>query len=168
MRVRFRHLVFPAGFAAGALAMALGGGTDRTFAEPAPAHASIPIDHGTGRFGPYPAEVLRVIDGDTLEVRLSVWPGQQVVTKVRLRGIDTPERRGRCAAERALAERATQMLSSLVERRPVMLSGIGPDKYFGRVVAQLLLADGRDAGATLLAQGLARHYAGRARQGWCG
>jgi endonuclease YncB( thermonuclease family) len=35
----------------------------------------------------YPAEVLRIIDGDTFEARVRVWPGLDVDTKVRLRGI---------------------------------------------------------------------------------
>lgn len=136
--------------------------------QPTSAHAAALPAPPPGRYGPYPAEVLRVIDGDTLEVRVSTWPGQQVVTKVRLRGIDTPERRSRCSAERALSERATHALQSLVGRGPVTLNGIGPDKYFGRVVADVALSDGGDAGAALRAQGLARTYAGRKRQDWCG
>src|SRR5688500_17296733 len=39
----------------------------------------------------YPAEVLRVLDGDTFEARVQLWPGLAITTRVRLRGIDTPE-----------------------------------------------------------------------------
>ena len=38
----------------------------------------------------YPAEVVRIIDGDTFQARVQVWPGLSVDTKVRLRGIDAP------------------------------------------------------------------------------
>ncbi len=46
--------------------------------------------------GSLPAEVLRVNDGDTFEARVHVWPGMQVTTKVRLRGIDAAESNARC------------------------------------------------------------------------
>jgi hypothetical protein len=35
-----------------------------------------------------PAEVLRVIDGDTFEARVRVWPGFDIAIEVRRRGID--------------------------------------------------------------------------------
>lgn len=166
MRVCHYHVWAAAGFLAGVIAMA--GRNGATVPEPAPALASQPPGPTKSGYGPYAAEVLRVIDGDTIEARVSIWPGQQVVTKVRLRGIDTPERRARCNPERALAERATKAFSGLVHTGPVVLSAIGPDKYFGRVVADLTLADGSDAGAALRERGLARTYAGRTRQDWCG
>ena len=43
--------------------------------------------------GPIPAEVLKVVDGDTLEVEARIWLGQGVQVSVRLRGVDTPELR---------------------------------------------------------------------------
>ena len=48
----------------------------------------------------HPAEILRVIDGDTFEARVRVWPGLDITTKVRLRGIDAPELRAHCEGER--------------------------------------------------------------------
>ena len=54
----------------------------------------------------YPADVLRVIDGDTFEARVRVWPGLDVDTKVRLRGIDAPELHARCGDEKVKAEAA--------------------------------------------------------------
>lgn len=54
----------------------------------------------------YPADVLRVIDGDTFEARVRVWPGLDVDTKVRLRGVDAPELHARCADEYVKAQAA--------------------------------------------------------------
>ncbi len=51
-----------------------------------------------------PIEILRVIDGDTIEVRARIWLDQFLVTRVRLRDIDAPEFTGRCPAELARAE----------------------------------------------------------------
>jgi micrococcal nuclease len=117
--------------------------------------------------GTYAAEVTRIIDGDTVEARVAVWMGQDVVTKVRLRGIDAPEIRGACGQERDRAIAARDALVQLVGGRPVTLAQIGPDKYFGRVVARLVTSDGRDAGAVLVADGLARSYGGKRRDSWC-
>lgn len=42
--------------------------------------------------GPIEADVTRVIDGDTIEVSAKIWPDQRVSTKVRLNGVDTPDK----------------------------------------------------------------------------
>ncbi len=55
--------------------------------------------------GPYVAEVIRVLDADTLRMQVKVWPTAAVMVSVRLRGVDTPEGsyRARCDVERDLA-----------------------------------------------------------------
>src|SRR5215216_3144877 len=58
----------------------------------------------------YSAEVLRVIDGDTFEARVRIWPGLDVTTKVRLRNIDAPELKARCTEEQMRAEAARDRL----------------------------------------------------------
>ena len=114
-----------------------------------------------------PVEVLRVIDGDTLEVRAEIWLDQWIVTRVRLRDIDAPERAARCKAEAARAEAARRHLTGLVAEGPVFLTDLGRDKYGGRVLGHLIAADGRDLGQAMLQQGHARPYAGRSRETWC-
>lgn len=170
-------LVFLAGLVTGLLACLMAGQFGRG-PLPAPAEAaadpgqpvSQPVSQASApapASGSYVAEVTRVIDGDTVEARVAVWMGQEVVTKVRLRGIDAPEIRGACGPEREKALAARDSLAGLLGKGQVTLSEIGPDKYFGRVVARLRSADGRDAGAALLAAGLARPYDGRRRDSWC-
>lgn len=120
--------------------------------------------------GTYRASVIRVIDGDTLEARVFVWPGHEIVTKVRLRGIDAPEIKGACGPEIRQAEAARDRLAALIGDRIVSLAEIGPDKYHGRVVARVMSAGTDrpvDAGAVLVAEKLARPYGGKRREGWC-
>lgn len=117
--------------------------------------------------GAYWARILNVIDGDTVEARVHVWMGQEVVTRVRIRDIDAPEPSGACAAERDLAREARARLIALAGEGRVILSDVGPDKYFGRVVGRIILPDGRDAGRLMLDAGLARPYRGGRRGGWC-
>lgn len=50
--------------------------------------------------GPIPAMVVKVVDGDTLNVRARIWINQELDTAVRLLGIDAPELNGACEAER--------------------------------------------------------------------
>jgi endonuclease YncB( thermonuclease family) len=120
--------------------------------------------------GTYHATVLRVVDGDTVEARVSVWPGHEVLTKIRLRGIDAPEIKGACGPEIRQAEAARDRLAALIGTRAVLLTEIGPDKYHGRMVARLLTAGADrpvDAGAVLVAEKLARPYGGKRRESWC-
>lgn len=118
--------------------------------------------------GPIPATVVRIVDGDTLEVRAHIWLGQSVQTMVRVDGIDTPELRGRCPAEKALAQEArTRVATLLPPGSPVALHGVTLGKFAGRVVARIQAADGTDLGASLIAAGLARAYDGGGRKPWC-
>jgi endonuclease YncB( thermonuclease family) len=68
--------------AAGSLASALAA------TRAAPTSADIPLAHRLDPGLVYPADTLRIIDGDTFEARVRVWPGLDVNTKVRLRNID--------------------------------------------------------------------------------
>jgi endonuclease YncB( thermonuclease family) len=118
--------------------------------------------------GPIEAEVLRIVDGDTVEVRARIWLGQTITTLVSIDGIDTPERRSRCAAEKTAADRATALVASMLPTGAVIrLHGVKTGKYAGRVVAGVETADGRDVAKALLDSALARPYDGRSRAGWC-
>ena len=112
------------------------------------------------------ALVLTVTDGDTFRARVEVWPGVEIVTAVRLAGIDTPEIRGKCASERERAIAARERLRSLLAAGPVELFHVEPDKYAGRVDAKVSV-NGQSVGDVLVAEGLARPYSGGARKGWC-
>jgi endonuclease YncB( thermonuclease family) len=114
-----------------------------------------------------PADVLRVLDGDTFEARVHVWPGLDVTTKVRLRGIDAAELRARCPQERVKAEAARDALREMLEQGAVAVYGVSLDKYGGRVVADATTRSIPSVSAELLARGQARPYAGGHRDGWC-
>jgi endonuclease YncB( thermonuclease family) len=112
-------------------------------------------------------EVLRVIDGDTFEARVHVWPGMAITTKVRLRGIDAAEMRARCEDERLQAIAARDALSRLLAEGAVGVWHVGQDKYGGRVDADVSTARTPDVAASLLEAGLVRRYSGGRRQSWC-
>jgi endonuclease YncB( thermonuclease family) len=117
--------------------------------------------------GQLPAEVTRVIDGDTFEARVHVWPGIDITTRVRLRGIDAPEFKARCMEERVKAEAARDRLQAVLDEGEVFVSRIALDKYGGRVLAAATTRRTADVSAALLQAGLARSYDGGRRDGWC-
>jgi len=112
------------------------------------------------------AQVLTVTDGDTFRARIEVWSGVEVVTAVRVAGIDTPELRGKCPAEKAAALKAKARLGELLAAGPVTVTAVVNDKYAGRVDA-LVMVNGVRIADTLVAEGLARVYSGGTRAGWC-
>jgi endonuclease YncB( thermonuclease family) len=117
--------------------------------------------------GQHPAEVTRVVDGDTFEARVHVWPGIDITTRVRLRGIDAPEFKARCMEERVKAEAARDRLQAPLDEGEVFVSRVGLDKYGGRVLAAAATRKTPDISAALLQAGVARAYDGGRRDGWC-
>lgn len=141
--------------------------------------------------GPFRVEVLAVLDGDTVEVRFMEGPcgrlpciGQEA--SIRILNIDAPEAhacrsssRSRsggascaaCPAEHALGQQALTFTRDLVEGRATRTLNVRPDKFHGRVVAELqVLKDGAwlSVGGALIEAGLAVPYDGRAKtKPWC-
>lgn len=112
-------------------------------------------------------EVIRAIDGDTFEARVHLWPGLDMTTRVRLRGIDAPELKAGCPQELDMARAASDALDAMLAQGDVTIFNIGPDKYNGRVVADAATRQTPNVSAALLASGYARSYGGGRRSGWC-
>lgn len=91
-------------------------------------------------------KVVAVADGDTL----TLLGAGNVQTRVRLSGIDAPER------GQPFSQRARQELSGLVFGKVVEIEDLGQDRY-GRTIGRVFF-DGIDVGQRLVEQGLAWHY----------
>jgi endonuclease YncB( thermonuclease family) len=116
----------------------------------------------------YAADVVRIIDGDTFVARMRTRPGGEVETRVRLRSIDAAELHARCGKELRLALAARAALQRLLAEGSVTLSHVGPDKYPGRIDANVATRNNADVSAAMLNGGWARAYDGRRRGTWCG
>lgn len=114
------------------------------------------------------ADVVRVIDGDTFEARVHVWPGIDITTRVRLRGIDAPEMKANCHIEAIKADASRAALQSILAQGGVTIGRVSPDKYGGRVVADAATRATADVSAAMLDAGYARRYGGGRRESWCG
>jgi len=99
-----------------------------------------------------------VVDGDTF------WMDGE---KIRIADIDTPETHpSRCAAEADLGSRATIRLRMLLNDGPFALESIDRDMdRYGRKL-RIVTRGGGSIGDILIAEGLARPYAG-GRRPWC-
>jgi endonuclease YncB( thermonuclease family) len=104
----------------------------------------------TGRFSVH-GTVSRVVDGDTLDVVLTSGKRE----RVRLVGIDTPERGG------CYSSAATSRARRLALSKRVVLKGDATqdtrDRY-GRLLAYVWLPGGKDLGFQLVAGGFAKVY----------
>jgi endonuclease YncB( thermonuclease family) len=113
------------------------------------------------------ADVIRTIDGDTFEARVHLGPGLEPTIRIRLRGIDAPELKASCPQELQMAEAAAGALRSVLGQGDVAISNIGPDKYSGRVVADVETRRAGNISTAMIAAGHARFYGGGHRSGWC-
>ena len=118
----------------------------------------------------YQWRVIRVIDGDTIEVEAPFLP-KELKLFVRVLGIDTPEKGGRakCKAEADLAIKASKFTENFFKRlgNKANFGDIQWDKFGGRVLANV------GYGASNLAEELidrnfARAYNGGKKESWCG
>ena len=111
--------------------------------------------------GPVSAKIIRIIDGDTLLVAATPWPQQTMEVYVRIRGIDAPEIHSKCAEVRKAALEARVALEQMISgAATIQLREIAGDKYFGRILANVTFADGRNPAQDLLSEGLVRTYDG--------
>lgn len=128
----------------------------------------------------YEAQLVRVVDGDTLQVTVTArattrLPGQDielatsVVETVRLAGVNAPETRGKCEAEKAAARAARLFLEDRLRGAPLELVTRGEEREkYSRVLADVRVA-GRSVSAELIERGLAVPYHGERRDplAWC-
>lgn len=118
----------------------------------------------------YEWKVLRIIDGDTVEIEAPYLPPPlEPKLSIRVYGVDTPEKgwRGQCDKEKALGAAATKFTTGLVQNADMVMVQIREwDKFGGRVLGDLIV-DGQSLTALLVDKGYARPYFGDKKQSWC-
>ena len=112
----------------------------------------------------YKAEILKVVDGDTVDVKIDLGFSVYVIHRIRLNGIDTPEKNDKDAEVRALADVAHKRLLELCPvGSTVTLETFKADKY-GRYLADIYTETHTDSVNQLLVEEqLAKPYNGGSR-----
>lgn len=118
----------------------------------------------------YQAQVIEVVDGDSVWVEILLWFRQKKTVSIRVLGVDTPEIRGKCPSEKQAAQRAKQFVADLLPSgTSVVLQSVQEDPYPGRAVAQVLIDVDNvltDLALLLIKEELGRPY-GTGRKSWC-
>lgn len=114
----------------------------------------------------YQATVLRIIDGDTVDVDIdlgfSVWLKKQ---RVRMMGIDTPESRTRDKEEKVRGLLSKKKLTELCPAGSIVQLMTAKDKNkgkFGRILGTLVV-DGVDVNQWLIENNYAVPYLGQSK-----
>lgn len=119
---------------------------------------------------PYRWPIIRVVDGDTVEVTAKWLPIELGKTvKIRLDGVDSPESGGnaKCTTEAELAKQAKEFVQKTVSnsrKHSVIIRTW--DKYGGRILGDVIL-DGKSLKDQLVTEGLAKPYNGGKKSSWC-
>ena len=113
------------------------------------------------------SKVISIYDGDTLRVNIDSFPdiiGKNI--RIRLKGIDAPEIKGKCQKEIDLAIMARDYLRNAINQSSqIELRNIERGKYF-RIVGELYI-DGENISNNLIKRKLAYYYNGRKKRSWC-
>jgi endonuclease YncB( thermonuclease family) len=95
------------------------------------------------------AKVIRIIDGDTLEVMYGELP-----VMIRLAHIDCPEKRG----SQPFGKQAKQTLSDLCFDKEIKIHFSGDKDRNGRYVCEIFNLDGLNLNKEMVIRGMAWHY----------
>ena len=120
--------------------------------------------------GPYDYPITRAVDGDTIEFTIPGLPEELGNTlKLRVLGVDTPEKgsRAKCEKEAAAGAAATEFAKKTVASGAKLQIVLKEwDKFGGRVLGDMLV-DGKSYSEMLIKEGHARRYFGEKKQSWC-
>ena len=114
----------------------------------------------------YKVKVVRVIDGDTVDVDIDlgfgIWLRKE---RVRIMGIDTPESRTRDKVEKKFGLASKAKLKQLLKDGAILKTQVskkGEDMKgkFGRILGDFILEDGRKVTEVLIDEGHAVAYFG--------
>ena len=119
----------------------------------------------------YRAKIVKVIDGDTVDVDIDLGFGMWMMdARVRIMGIDTPESRTRDKTEKVFGLAAKARLKELLGKSCVLKTQVGKGGEdmkgkFGRILGDFLVDDKHPtAGQILIQEGHAVAYEGQAKE----
>ena len=113
----------------------------------------------------YEASLLKVVDGDTVDLRSDL--GFKVFTEQRFRlaGINTPELHSKDAKEKTAAKAAMDYLTGLLGQLPLTVkTSLDKQEKYGRFLAQITNGAGTAVNEEMVKAGHAKPYDGGKRE----
>lgn len=111
----------------------------------------------------YKTKVVRVVDGDTVDVDIDlgfgVWLRKE---RVRLLGVDTPESRTRDKEEKKYGLAAKEFLKTQLGKTPILKTTKDGKGKFGRILGEFLV-DGENINELLITEHHAVRYMGQSK-----
>lgn len=113
----------------------------------------------------YAAKVVRVIDGDTVDVVIDLGFDVHISARVRLEGIDTPETRTRDLEEKEHGIAAKRLVQSYMPpgKKCVIKTFYHNKGKFGRILGRFFV-DGESVNDNLITMHLAVRYEGQSKK----
>ena len=104
----------------------------------------------------YNANILRVVDGDTVTAEVDLGFSIKRKEKFRIAEFDAPESwRPKTNSERAHGNEAKSRAKELLENQEVTIK-TGKQGKYGRYIAYIILPDGRDYATTMINEGFSK------------
>ncbi len=104
--------------------------------------------------------IASIYDGDTFKINLNCSLAVYCEkVPVRVRGVDTPEIKGKTPREKNLAQKAKEFTKEFLSVAPVSLTNCGRDKYF-RLLCDVTNGEGKDLARELIKRDYGYSYQG--------
>ncbi len=114
-------------------------------------------EYNLNPFYKYKGLVLRVVDGDTVDVLLDIGFGMSTKQRLRIDDFDAPESwRPRNEAEKVHGEAAKARAKELLDGKEMIFTTSKAVGIYGRYGASITLADGRKYKDVMISEGLAK------------
>lgn len=109
----------------------------------------------------YKANLIRVIDGDTIDAEIDLGFGVFIRQRVRLYGINTPESRTKDLEEKERGLAAKQRLTELLKKQFIIETILNKRGKFGRILGTIYVEDADSTiniNQQLVEEGFAKPY----------
>ena len=104
--------------------------------------------------------IASIYDGDTFKINLNCSLAVYCEkVPVRVRGVDTPEIKGKTEREKKLAQKAKEFAKEFLSQEPINLSNCSRDKYF-RLLCDVKNGQGKSLAQELIKRNLGYSYDG--------
>lgn len=107
--------------------------------------------------------ILKIVDGDTLDVSIDLGFNVTTIQRIRLSGVDTPETNSKNELEKTLGNEAKMFITNWVSsQKQIKIKTFKDDKY-GRMLGELYGDDGHCMNTLLIEKGYAWAYDGNTK-----
>lgn len=103
--------------------------------------------------------VLKIIDGDTVDLSLDLGFYVMTIQRIRFDGLDTPELHSKDETERKLAQEAKDFVTKWFEQNKDLVIKTKKDDKYGRMLGEIFCS-GKSLNKTLVEMGYAWEYDG--------